>query len=123
MRFRLNEVLLAGSRSFATLPDEMAKSEHRSTSLGVAGCRCAQGTAVGSLCFVAWSGYELAESLHVGGDPVDRALHGLVLVRVEARQDPSADEAGRRDAERLSSQVSGTWGDGRLRLAALGSAS
>ena len=42
-----------------------------------------------------WSGYEFAESLDVGGDLLDGALHGLVLVRVEAGEDPSADEAGR----------------------------
>jgi hypothetical protein len=41
-----------------------------------------------------WSGYEFAESLDVGGDLLDGGLHGLVLVRVEAGEDPSADEAG-----------------------------
>ena len=46
-----------------------------------------------------WSGYEFAESLDVGGDLLDRALHGLVLMRIEAGEDPSADEAGRRHVQ------------------------
>src|ERR1700722_4407877 len=44
----------------------------------------------------AWSGYEFAESLDIGGDFLDGALHGLVTMCVEAGEDPSADEAGRR---------------------------
>jgi hypothetical protein len=43
------------------------------------------------------SGDEFAESLHRGGDSLDRALHGLFLLCVEAGEDPSADEAGGRD--------------------------
>ena len=64
-----------------------------------------------------WSGYEFAESLDVGGDLLDGALHGLVLVRVEAGEDPSADEAGRGYVQRQARRSMSARSSGERRVA------